>query len=221
MLDQLLYKLERKFRGRAIPRLMTWIVIGMAAVFVLDNLLLFPLRHHLISDLTFNWARILRGEVWRLITFVFIPTQSRMLLTLISMYFYWMIGSTLEREWGTFKFNVFYLFGIIGAILSGVISGGNVTNYYLNLSLFLAFALLNPDFEIILFFILPIRMKWLALLDVALLLFSCVRDLLAGRIVSVIALAFALLNIFVFFGGHLMTIINDYKRRREWRNKWR
>ena len=221
MLAQLLNKLERKCRGRAIPHLMTWIVAGMALVFILDNLMILPLRHHMTADLCFDWAKICRGEIWRLVTFVFLPTNSSIIFVLLSMYLYWMIGTALENEWGTFKFNMYYLCGLVGTILSGMISGGTVTNYYLNLSLFLAFALLNPDFELMLFFILPVKMKWLAALDAVLLIVSCVQDVLGGSWVSILALAFAMLNVFLFFGGYLLDTVRDIKRRRDWRNKWR
>lgn len=222
MLDRLLNQWERKVHGRGIPRLMTWIVIGMGLVFVMDNLMLLPLRHRLSSDLVFNWALICRGEIWRLFTFIFLPTNSSLLFIILSMYLYWIIGNALEQQWGTFKFNIYYLFGIIGTILSGIITGGSVTSYYLNMSLFLAFALLNPDFELLLFFILPIKMKWLAALDVALMVFGCLQDVMLGRgFVSIVALIFAMLNVVLFFGGRVVDSFRDYRRRQEWRNKWK
>ena len=159
-------KLERKFRKFSIPNLMNLILVGMAVVFLSDIFLSVQYGTTLSSYLYFSRSAIFHGEVWRILSFLFIPINSSPIWILFSMYFYWLIGSGLEREWGSFRFNVFYLCGAIGTILSGLITG-YVGNTYLNFSLFLAFALLYPDFQVMLFFILPVKMKWLAWLDVA------------------------------------------------------
>lgn len=140
------------------------IVFGMAAVYLFD-LLFYPVNHISLSSLlAFDRSAILRGQIWRIVTFVFIPPNSSPFFIFLSLYFYWLIGSSLENQWGAFRFNVFYLCGVIGTMLFGFITG-YATNYYLNLSLFFAFALIFPDFQLMLFFILPVKVKYLALLD--------------------------------------------------------
>ena len=130
------------------------------------------------------------------------------------MYFYWLIGSGLEREWGSFRFNVFYLCGAIGTILSGLITG-YVGNTYLNFSLFLAFALLYPDFQVMLFFILPVKMKWLAWLDVAFLALEFLRSSWSGKL----AILFAFANILLFFGKDFWQFFQNQIRRYQYRKK--
>lgn len=214
--EPLLDKLQRKLGRYAIPNLMNYLVIGMGIVFVMD-MFLFPFtRLSLTNLLAFNRAAILRGQVWRLITFVLIPPNSSLLFILLSLYFYWMLGSTLENRWGRFRFNAYYLCGVIGTIIGGFITG-YATNYYLNLSLFLAFAILYPDFEILLFFILPIKMKWLAIADAALLLLSAIGQGLTGWV----ALAFSLINVALFFGRDLVDLCKTAYRRYKWKQNWK
>ncbi len=83
-----------------------------------------------------------------------------------SLYFYYLIGTALEREWGSFWFDVYYFCGAIGTVIAGFITG-SATNYYLNMSLFFAFAALYPNFQVLLFFFIPIKIKWLAYVDAA------------------------------------------------------
>ena len=115
----------------------------------------------------------MHGEVWRLFTFVFIPQSTSPLGLVLTLYFYYLIGNTLENTWGDFQFNVYYLCGMLGAILAAALTGYG-TSYYINLSLFFAFAMLYPDFQVLLFFIIPIKMKYMALFSGAL----CLIDLL-------------------------------------------
>ena len=145
---------------------MTIIVDGMGIVYLID-LVLYPMANFSLSSvLTFNRDAVLHGQIWRLITFVFIPPNSNILFILFSLYFYWLIGRSLENLWGAFRFNVYYLCGMIGTILTGLITGYAINNY-LNLSLFLAFALMYPDYQGMAFFVLPVNMKYLALIDAA------------------------------------------------------
>lgn len=205
-------RLEEKYRRYAISNLMMYVVVSMAAVFVLDMLMPVNLSSYLI----FNKAAILRGQVWRLVTFMFLPPNSSIFWILFSLYFYWMIGSSLENQWGSFKFNMYYLFGMIGSILSGMITG-YATNSYLNLSLFLAFALLYPNVEVYVFFVLPVKVKYLAWIDAAGLLLSFVMGTMHTRI----ALVMALLNLLLFFGGDMIQRIKSAYRRYKWKQSFR
>lgn len=205
-------RLEQKYRRYAISNLMMYVVVAMAAVFVLDMLM--PVN--LTSYLVFSKAAILRGQIWRLVTFMFLPPNSSIFWILFALYFYWMIGSSLENQWGSFKFNMYYLFGMIGSILSGMITG-YATNSYLNLSLFLAFALLYPNVQVYVFFILPVKVKYLAWIDAAGLLLSFVMGTMHTRI----ALVMALLNLLLFFGGDMIQRIRSAYRRYKWKQSFR
>lgn len=210
--NQWLDRMDRKFGKYAISNLMMYIVASMAVVYALE--ILMPVN--LTAYLVFSKAAILRGQLWRLVTFLFLPPNSSLLWILFSLYFYWMIGSALENQWGSFRFNMYYLFGMLGTIISGMITG-YATNSYLNLSLFLGFALLYPDFQVNLFFILPVKVKYLALLDALGLALSFVM----GDASSRIALMMALLNVLLFFGGDMIQRIKSAYRRYKWKKSFR
>ncbi len=194
-----LNKLEFRFRRYGISNLMNYIVVGMAAVFVLNMLM--P-RIELSSRLYLNRDLVLQGQVWRLITFVFLPPSSSVIWIVFSLYFYWLIGSSLESQWGKGRFSLFYLTGIAGNILAAFITGGAV-NTYLNLSLFLAFAITYPDYEVLLFFILPMKMKYMALLSAALYIWQFI----AGDWSIKLCIALSLINVLLFFGGDFLAAV--------------
>lgn len=188
-----------------IPNLMRVIVIGNVAVYVL-MLLTQANDANALSFLTFNLNALLHGEVWRLVTFVFVPAYSSPFALLISLYFYYWIGSTLERQWGTAKFNLYYISGalltVLGVVLASLITGNPYLTAagtgYVNLSMFFAFAFLFPDTTVLLFFILPVRMKWLAYLDGALFAFDIIKAIGAHNWAGVVLPIVALLNFVVF-----------------------
>ncbi len=188
-----------------IPNLMRVIVIGNVAVYVL-MLLTQANDANALSFLTFNLNALLHGEVWRLVTFVFVPAYSSPFALLISLYFYYWIGSTLERQWGTAKFNLYYISGalltVMGVVLASLITGNPYLTAagtgYVNLSMFFAFAFLFPDTTVLLFFILPVKMKWLAYLDGALFAFDIIKAIGAHNWAGVVLPIVALLNFAVF-----------------------
>lgn len=188
-----------------IPNLMRVIVIGNVAVYVL-MLLTQANDANALSFLTFNLNALLHGEVWRLVTFVFVPAYSSPFALLISLYFYYWIGSTLERQWGTAKFNLYYISGalltVLGVVLASLITGNPYLSAagtgYVNLSMFFAFAFLFPDTTVLLFFILPVKMKWLAYLDGALFAFDIIKAIGAHNWAGVVLPIVALLNFAVF-----------------------
>lgn len=188
-----------------IPNLMRVIVIGNVAVYVL-MLLTQANDANALSFLTFNLNALLHGEVWRLVTFVFVPAYSSPFALLISLYFYYWIGSTLERQWGTAKFNLYYISGalltVLGVVLASLITGNPYLTAagtgYVNLSMFFAFAFLFPDTTVLLFFILPVKMKWLAYLDGALFAFDIIKAIGAHNWAGIVLPIVALLNFAVF-----------------------
>ncbi len=150
-------RLERRIGRHYIPNLMKWLCLGMLGVFILEYL---PLQRSAWQLLYFDRDLILQGQVWRLITFVFLPPTGRRLFILLSLYFYWFLGTGLENRWGSARFNIYYAIGVLGNILAGFLTGA-ATNSYLNTSLLLAFAVLYPEMEILLFFFLPVKLKWI------------------------------------------------------------
>lgn len=212
-----LYRLERRFGRFAIQNLMFIIVIGQFAVFVTD--LIMP-DLQLSGLLYLNRDLVLQGQVWRLITFIFLPPSSSVLWIVLSLYFYYMIGGALENEWGAFKFNVYYLIGMIGIIIGAFITGYGA-NAYLNLSMFFAFAILWPNFEVMLFWVIPVKIKYLAVLDGVIFVISIVSALAArswGTFASIIA---SLLNLLLFFGGDVIRSIKRERGYAQTRKNWR
>ena len=137
------YDLERKLRRYAIGNLMKYIVIGQGIVFAL--MYIWPtLGYRLYSLISLTRAGLMRGQIWRLVTFVFTPPSSSPIFILFALYFYYMIGLGLENQWGKVKFNLYYGVGMLGSIIAALITG-YADNTFLNLSLFFAYAALYPD----------------------------------------------------------------------------
>ena len=210
---QWLNRLSRKFGRYSIPNLMYILSGSILIIYFID--LLFP-GLGLTGLLSLNREMIVRGQIWRLVTFIFIPSTSSPIWLLFNLYFNCLIGNALEREWGSFKFNVFYLCGMIGAILGMLITGYG-TNAYLNLSLFLAFAAIFPNYQILLFFFFPIKVKWLALLDILYFLVMLVLSTWSGRA----AILMSVLNVLLFFGGDFLKNIKEQASYRKTRSNFR
>ena len=196
-----------------VENLMRYLIIGNAVVWLLT---LMDRTGTVSYFLALNPQMVLRGQIWRLVTFVFLPSSTSIIGFLLSVYFYWMIGNSLENEWGSFRFMVYYLCGVLGTILSGFLTGYAV-NDYLNLSLFLAFALLYPDYELLVFFLLPVKVKYLALLDFLGLVWLFIQTGWSGRL----AILMALLNILLFFGPDLLNRCRSMYRRWQYRRSFR
>ena len=209
-------RLERRVRWLAIPNLMLIIVGAMAIVFIMDFAIGNTTGRSLISILSFDRAAIMAGQVWRVVTFLFVPPSTSVIWVIFGLYFYYMIGSTLENQWGAFGFTVYYLIGALGSIISGFIAG-SVTNSYLNLSMFFAFALLYPDYQILLFFFIPIKMKYLALLDAV----SFIIMFILGSWSTRLAIIMALINLFIFFGPNFIDRVKSVYRRYQWKQKFK
>ena len=135
-----------------------------------------------------------------------------MFFVLISAYFYWWIGSLLEREWGTTKFTVFYLGGVVLNILYGLFTG-YASMAYVNLSMFFAFATLYPEMEILLFMILPVKVKWIGWIDAALFAWGVLSNLLIGNWIGALLPMVAVLNYFIFFWPDFRYLFAKTKRR--------
>ena len=220
-LDRFCYKHPRL----GIPNLMLIIVIGNIVVYMMD---LFS-NGAFSAMLYFEPFYIFRGQIWRLITFVFVPMgSSSPFFFVLSLYFYWWIGSTLEREWGTTKFTVYYAMGVILNILYGIITyllpfmgSGVVTMDYVTLSLFFAFATLYPDMRVIPIIFLPffsVKIKWLAWIDAALFAFSMISSFLRLDIVGGLLPVIAILNYLLFFWSDLTGFVRRTTQRAKYQS---
>jgi membrane associated rhomboid family serine protease len=174
---------------------MLYLVIGNAAVFLVEFVFA---NVSLRSLLDLRPARVLEGEVWRIVTFVFVPEYQSAFSIIMSLYFYYMIGTILESAWGSFRLNAYYFAGmaatIIAALLSALIFPGSgvyaATAANINLTLFLALASIAPDMRFMLFFFIPIKAKWLGALSWAFLAFQFITaGSAAGRLVVAAPLA--------------------------------
>ncbi len=192
-------KLERKYGRYAVKNLMFYI-IGLNALVFFFSYLDFD---RVMSTLVLDPALVLQGQVWRLVTYLFIPPTFSVFWIIFALYFYYLVGTNLEHEWGAFKFNLYYLLGMAGTTVAAFITGAGMTGVYLNLSLFLAFAYVFPDFEVLLFFILPVKVKYLGWLNWAFLGYTVLVSPLPYKAAAIAAMA----NFFIFFGRDLVRTI--------------
>ena len=199
-----------RHRDKGIPNLMLWIGIGMIAVYVF---MLIDPSGTVASALAFDRGRILHGQIWRLISWVFVPSgSSYLLLELVMIFFYFQIGRIIESQWGALKFNLFYMTGIVLTDLVALAFGFRVYSTYLNLSLILSFATMFPENQVLLFFIIPLRMKYLAWFYFAVTGVDIIRSLLyvttapLTAIGSVIFVLAPLANYFLFFGSEIRNV---------------
>lgn len=199
--------LRRKFelfcyqnRNKGIPNLMLYICIGNAVVYLMSNIAGNNLLYYLLM---FNRAAILHGQVWRLITYPLTMFSSSILMMFISLLCYYSLGAVMERAWGTLKFNLFYLSGIVLMDVYSMIFGCQADVYYLNMSLFLSYATLFPQAHFLLFFVIPVKAWVFALLDLAIILVGVFGDPFPYNIFPLIALA----NYFLFFGKDVWNVV--------------
>lgn len=205
-MNKLLNKMERKLGKFAISNLSLYIIIA----YILGYILSFT---GALNIFTLDPYEICHGQVWRILTWIIVPPSKFDLFTVIMLYFYYQLGTTLERTWGAFRYNIYIfsgmIFTILGAFLLYAIStlnGGDpqtmgyivstgFSTYYINLSIFLAFASVYPNMQVLLFFVIPVKIKWMAYLDIALLGYQFIFSGAADRI----AIVMSLLNFIVFF----------------------
>ena len=199
--------LRRKFelycyknRDKGIPNLMLYIVLGTAVVYLMSQL---TGNYVLYNLLYFDRELILRGQVWRLLSYPLTYYTNSLLLTAISLFCYYSLGRAMENIWGTLKFNLFSLTGVVMMDIYCMIFGGTASVTYLNLSLFLSYATLYPDAHFLLFFIIPIKAWIFALFDLVIVLIDLVTYPFPYNLFSVISLA----NYFLFFGKDVLNVI--------------
>lgn len=221
---KLFNKLERKFGRFGIPHLTNYII----GCYILGYVIAL-MRSDFLSYLTLEPAWILRGQIWRLITWVLIPPESLSVFTIIMLLFYYSLGTTLERTWGTFRYTLYIfsglIFTILGAFFLYFIMGGNVTGignffstYYVSMSIFLAFAVSYPDMRVLLYFVIPIKMKWMAWVYGIIIVYNMVTYIRHGVWVMAVPIVASFLNFILFFfsGRHMQRFRpKEVKRRRD------
>lgn len=213
-MNNFLNKMERKFGKYAIHNLSLYIIVGYVIGYFLT-------MTGSVEFISLNPDKILHGQVWRIVTWILVPPSSFRFFTIIMLFFYYSIGNSLEKTWGAFRYNVYILSGmlftLIGAFLLyagyvglggypgeavGIFESTAFSTYYINLSI-LAFAACYPDMQVLLYFIIPIKIKWLAYLDAAVIAIS----FFGGNMAIKIAIVTSLLNFILFFLG-----TRNYKR---------
>ena len=224
-----IWSLEKKFGKYAVPNLTVFVIM----TYILGYLSSFM---GLIPIIGLNPDLIMKGQVWRLFTWIFMPPSSFNIFTIIMLFFYFQIGRSLEVTWGDFRYNLYLLMGfiftLVGAILIFFLGirffGYNpetfgyslstwVSTYFVNMSLFFAFAASYPDMQILLYFVIPVKIKYLAILDGVLILWQFIQSPWYARGIIIASL----LNFLVFYlstknlsrySPHEMHRRNSFKR---------
>ncbi len=236
-------KLEKKFGKYAINNLIVYVLGAYAVGYILS--IGFPKVYNLLTldpEMIFT-----KGQVWRIFTWICTIPESLDLFIVFMFIFYYWIGQTLERYWGTFRYNLYmvsgWFFMTLGSILIYFISGGDISlpmdTYYLNMTSFLAFATLFPDTRVYLMMIIPIKMKWLAIADLVLIGYSFVSYLgiiiqhVTGQIYLTpvlfnmctaicVSIVISLLNFILFYFGtrnYKQYSPKEVKRKREYKKQ--
>ena len=186
-----------------IPNLMRYLTIANVVFWVMNMI-----NRPFLSYMLFNPALIQRGQVWRLVSFLFVPPSTGVLALLVFYFYYW-IGSTLEKQWGTGQFTIYFFTGVVLTVLYGFviywITGMAVTldSSYLYLSMFFSFAALFPDMQVLFMFFIPVKMKYLAIVDAAFFLYAMVTTPFPENLVPLVAV----LNFLIFCGGELRAML--------------
>lgn len=207
-----LTKLERKYGKFAIPNL-TMILIG---AFILGYVITI-IQPGALYVINLNPPLIMKGEVWRLVTWIIMPPRSLSVFIILTLMFYSFVGRTLENNWGDFCYTLYVIsgilftdIGVVGSYLFLKMTGqtmvaevfalySNTSTYYLCMSLFLAFAFMFPDVEMLMYFIIPIKVKWLGYLDIAYLLYSILIHGMAEDYAGMVSVIMSVLNFIVFY----------------------
>lgn len=187
-------------RDKGIPNLMLYITLGTALVYLFSMI---SNSYYLYALLCFDRSLILRGQIWRLFTYPLTSNAGNLLLTAVSLLCYYSLGRAMENIWGTCRFTLYYLSGVVMMDIYCMLFGGYASVTYLNLSLFLGYATLYPDASFLLFFIIPVKAWIFALVDLVLVLSSLFTDPFPSNLFSVISLA----NYFLFFGKDVLNVI--------------
>lgn len=214
-------KFEKKYGRYAIRNLSLYLIIGYVIGYVIELI-----NPEVYSYFMFNPYMIFHGQIWRLVTWVLIPPEELGIFTIIMLLLYYQLGQSLERAWGTYRYNVYiflgFLFTVAGGLVLYVILGlvyGQgmdtayyalgmnigicVSTYYINMSIFLAYAATYPEEKLLLYFIIPVKVKWFGVIYAAYIVFDIIQAFVnytavQATIITVL-IVMSLLNFFVYF----------------------
>ena len=207
-----LNKLERRYGRFGIPNLTNILVGGQILVLAIE---LFVDRT-VTFWLGLSRTLLLQGQVWRALSFVFIPFSGGSILSVVlGIYFTWFIGTALEQEWGDFRYTVYLLSGVLGTVLACLLTGVTASTYCLSLSLLLAFSMLYPEVQVLLFFVIPLRVKYLGIVAAVLWVLSFLGAPLGQKLSLLLSMA----NVWLFFGPMAYRSIRAWVRREQWKRK--
>jgi len=230
-------KWEKKFGKYAVRNLPLILILCYVVGYVIQ-----AINGNFLLFLTLDPYKILHGQIWRIFTWIIVPPSSLDIFTLIMLYFYYSIGTSLERTWGTWRYNVYLLSGMLFTVIGSfvwlgvqyLISGGMsgemaayvssiaslfFSTYYINMSIFLAFAATFPNVQVLLMFVIPVKVKWMGIIYAVILGWEFIA---AGSLVVRIAIASSLLNFVIFFfttRNHIHMSPKQVKRRAEFRHE--
>jgi membrane associated rhomboid family serine protease len=200
-----LRRLERTLAPYAVHNVTLALVVLQGAMW-----LLMQGRPEIVENLVLDRALLLEGQWWRLFTFIFLPPMTNGIFLFFALWFLYMMGTALENQWGAFRFNLYLLIGYLATVASVFIAPeGIATNTYLMTSIFLAFAYLYPDFQILLFFILPVKAKWIALVTWIFYILSFALGDWLTRTLIVASVS----NFLLFFGREILQNMKLGRRR--------
>jgi hypothetical protein len=200
--------LDRVVRPIAIPNLTQIIIAGQAIMFLAGMT-----DPALVSRASLVWSLVLQGEVWRLVTFLIIPVSFSPLWLFFALYIFYMFGTALEQHWGVVRYNTFLMLGALLTIAAaGLVPNLPVDGTFLYGTVFLAFATYNPNFTLNLFFVLPVKVKWLAWLQAA---GYGLAFLVGGMAAKLLVLA-SIGNYLIFFAPKAIAWFRHRDRRKKW-----
>ncbi len=202
-MQKILAKLERKY-GRYAPANLTYYLVGIQGIVFFFEIM----QPGFQSILMLNSDKVLQGQYWRLLTWLFIPATNSPFFFIFALYWLYMMGSYLESHWGAFSYLLYWLVGWLFSTLVAFVFHYPLTNTYILMSLFLAFATLWPNFQLMLFFVLPVPVKWLALVDAILILMMAAALEGWQKLIPLAVLA----NYLLFFGAHLFNLLRGFSR---------
>lgn len=207
-------KLERRYGRFAIPNLINILLAGQ----VVTGLIALLFNANILTFLPLTRYGLMQGKIWQLVTFLFYPSWIFGTLGFLNLVFYFWVGNTLTRLWGDFKMTLFIALGMVGAWISCLISGGAGASGVF-MSLFFAYAWLWPNQQVLLFGIVPLKVKWLGWFELAVWLLDFVRGGLTTRVSLVLGLA----GFLGFYGREVLDWCRDtvvsWKRRRDWQDR--
>jgi membrane associated rhomboid family serine protease len=232
---------ERKFGRYAIPNLSLILVMCYVAGYIID--LVNPV---FMNYLTLDPYQILHGQIWRVFTWIISPPSDLDIFTLIMLIFYYSIGTSLERTWGTYRYNVYIFGGMLITVVASILcmgvcyllfpelrvasvavsffaaAAGMFSTYYINMSIFLAYAATYPDNQVLLMFVIPVKVKWLGILYAVLLLINMAQSFMYGLLYhpaywfSMVAIAASLVNFLIFWlTGRRMSYLRPKQIKRK------